>query len=67
MDWIREFETRFGKDEDISKLAAKRTHGSIQINFCDGKPVNYNLTIHKRVAAYTSNISETVSTLTRGE
>ena len=68
MDWIKDFNERFGKDEELLKLQAKRMHGSIQINFCDGHPVNYNLTIHKRGAAsYTSAVVQTVSTLTKGD
>lgn len=48
MDWLQDFQERFKGDADISQLAKKKMHGSIQINFCDGHPINYNLTIHKR-------------------
>lgn len=59
MDWIKDFETRFGTDEELARVQAKKMHGSIQINFCDGHPVNYNLTIHKRVVVMYSNSSST--------
>lgn len=73
MDWLKEFENRFGTDEYLVSLGAKKMHGSIQINFCDGKPVNYNLTIHKRGAvSYSNNAVYTTgtsanSTQTKGE
>jgi hypothetical protein len=82
MDWLKDFEMRFGTDDDLRKLGAKKLHGSIQINFCNGHPVNYNLTIHKR-SAYSvamgpmnqetttapslSQTTYTNSTLTQGE
>lgn len=66
MDWIKDFENRFGDDEELVKLAAKKMHGSIQINFCDGHPINYNLTIHKRLPLpQTSAEVSTVSTTLR--
>lgn len=58
MDWIKDFEARFADDDELSRVAAKKLHGSIQINFCDGHPVNYNLTIHKR-----SSLNFTVNTM----
>lgn len=72
MDWLKDFEARFAGDDDLRKLGAKKLHGSIQINFCNGHPVNYNLTIHKRsvynAAVSSVNINMTgTSTLTQGE
>lgn len=74
MDWIKDFEARFANDDDLKRVQAKKLHGSIQINFCDGHPVNYNLTIHKRSSLnFTSNTSAapvstaTFTTLNKGE
>lgn len=64
MDWIKDFETRFANDDDLSRVQAKRLHGSIQINFCDGHPVNYNLTIHKRSSLTFTSTSNTITAAT---
>jgi hypothetical protein len=50
MDWITAFSSSFKDDPELKELMKKRVHGSIQINFCAGVPVNYNLTIHKRAS-----------------
>jgi len=41
MDWIGNFETRFGKDPEINSLKAKKFRGSLQIHFDNGMPLKY--------------------------
>ncbi len=48
MDWLKDFALRFADDKDLMDIKKKKIHGSLKINFCDGVPVNCELTIHKR-------------------
>lgn len=48
MDWIESFLKSFSCYEEIQKLREKRFHGSIEINFSDGVPQNYNFKQHRR-------------------
>ena len=48
MDWLEDFKQRYIMDKDIQELKTKKIHGSLNINFCDGIPVNCDLHIHKR-------------------
>lgn len=48
MDWIPDFEYNFGQYEEIKNLKQRNFHGSIEINFCEGIPMNYNLKLHRK-------------------
>jgi hypothetical protein len=48
MDWLKDFENRFGKYPEIKDLKAQEFHGTVEINFCAGIPQNYNLKLHRR-------------------
>lgn len=54
-DWLKDFESKLGYPE-IQRLKADKFHGSIEIHFCSGEPLNYNLKLHRKA----------VSTLTKG-
>jgi hypothetical protein len=63
LSWVREFESKFGSDELLKNIKDSHMHGNIQINFCNGTPVNYNITIHKRGAvSYSNNAAYTSDT-----
>lgn len=67
IDWMADFQARFGSDTDVNCLGSKKIHGYVQINFCDGRPVNYNLMIHKRVSQSFPEHAQTNPTFTRGD
>lgn len=48
-DWILEFDEKLGKYPEIRNLKRDEFHGNITINFCAGKPMNYNLSLHRRI------------------
>jgi len=56
MDWISEFITRFGNKPELKDLKSKSFHGNIDINFCNGVPMNVNIKQHFQA-----------ETLTKGE
>lgn len=47
-DWIDDFEKNFGINQDIREIKKNRFHGSIEINFCNGEPMNINIKKHLR-------------------
>ncbi len=55
-DWINLFEERFGSNEEIMNIKRDRLHGSLQINFQDGVPINCNFNKHFR-----ANVNETIT------
>ena len=48
LDWIDDFNNKFGHYEEIQNLNNKQFHGKLEINFMAGKVQNYNLTTHRR-------------------
>lgn len=38
IDWLNDFEMRFGTNGMIAKLREMKFHGKVEINFCDGNP-----------------------------
>ncbi len=71
LSWIHDFEKKYGHDTLLQDVKGSRMHGSIQINFCNGAPVNYNITIHRRASmTYANTVSNTTtsaSTSNQGE
>ena len=55
IDWLKEFEIKFGHYKEIQKLKEDKFHGFLQINFCDGIPINYNLNLHRRADKIDNN------------
>lgn len=51
MDWIKMFEDRFGEYAEIKALQQNKFHGAVEINFCNGEPMNYNLKMHRKYTA----------------
>ena len=47
MDWLKEFEQRF-PDKELQTIKTEKKHGFVQINFCDGVPMNCNFNLHFR-------------------
>jgi len=62
MDWLVDFENRFGINPELQNLKENKFHGKIEINFCSGDIMNYNLTIHRK---YTEVGEETTNPNTR--
>jgi hypothetical protein len=62
IDWLQDFEKKFGHYEEIQNLKQKKFHGNITINICEGDVMNYNLTIHRRAVNVDSQ-----STSTKGD
>ena len=48
MDWVEDFKNKFGKYEELKNIKAEKKHCSVEINFCDGIPQNYNFKLHRR-------------------
>lgn len=48
MDWLADFQQKFGHYEEIRNLRNKQFHGKLEINFMAGEIQNYNLTTHRR-------------------
>ena len=59
MDWIQEFEKKFGRHQLIARLARLKFHGSLEIHFADG--IANTVHVSWVVKPYSS------ITLTRGE
>jgi hypothetical protein len=59
IDWLIDLDNRFGNFPEIKKIKEMKFHGSIEINFMNGIPQNYNLKLHRKAEEY--------STLTKGE
>lgn len=57
LSWVNEFEKKYGHDSLLQEIKSHRMHGSVQINFCNGSPVNYNITIHRRASLVASNVA----------
>lgn len=55
LDWIKDFTDKYGKDEDLSKLASSKYHGYVQINFSDGKVGHCNMYQSKQYTITTPN------------
>lgn len=58
IDWIKDFQSKFGNDQDLTNLGDRRFYGSVSINFADGKIVNCDIRQHK---VYTYNCSSTLT------
>ena len=54
IDWLELFEKRFQQYPEIKHLSGNRFHGAIEINFCDGEPMNYNLKMHRKANIITN-------------
>lgn len=48
MDWLTEFKNKFGHYPELRDIKANKFHGSVEINFCAGVPMNYNYKMHRR-------------------
>ena len=48
MDWLDEFEKRFRDFPEIKRIKENHFHGSVEIHFSDGQPMNYDMKIHRR-------------------
>ena len=59
MDWISDFTQRFSKYPEIQKLKQDKFHGAVEINFCNGEAMNYNLKLHRQASVTYSNNSQT--------
>jgi hypothetical protein len=66
LSWVHEFEKKYGNDALLQDIKPAKIHGSIQINFCNGTPVNYNLTIHRRATIVTTSFTSSNSTSNTG-
>lgn len=42
IDWVSDFVKRFGHKSRINRLQAEKFHGSVALNFSDGKVININ-------------------------
>lgn len=51
MDWIGDFADGFCYFPEIRKLKAEKFHGSLTIDFSDGRPMSYALKVCRRNAA----------------
>ena len=40
IDWLKDFEEKFNKDEEVNNLKRKEFYGSVQINFFKGNVVD---------------------------
>ena len=47
LNWISEFQAKFGNDPDLTTLGSRNFYGSVSINFADGKVVNCDIHQHK--------------------
>lgn len=50
MDWIKDFTSRFEHCLELTNLKKTGFHGSVEINFCSGMPMNYNFKLHRKAA-----------------
>ena len=48
MDWLNDFAVNFKDCKEIQFLKNDRFHGALEINFCDGIPMNYNFKLHRK-------------------
>jgi len=51
MDWLLDFEKKFGRFDELQNIKQDKRHCSVEINFCDGIPQNYNYKLHRRIMA----------------
>ena len=42
IDWLKDFEEKFAKDEEITNLKKRRFYGYLKINFFDGNVAMVN-------------------------
>jgi hypothetical protein len=56
-DWLESFDARLGVYNEIQSLAKNNFHGSLEINFAQGVPQNFNLKLHRR-AENQSNLNK---------
>ena len=57
-DWLESFEERFGSNEEIMNIKRDKLHGSLQINFQDGVPINCNFNKHFRAVNIETNLNK---------
>lgn len=67
IDWLDNFLTKFGAFKEIQTIKQNKLHGSLTINFCEGLPQNYNLSIHRRAIEMNDNLNNLNNKENNGE